>query len=163
MIATPHIWKGTRDFLVLELRHNWYKMSIFWELPYWNKLLIRHTLDVIHVVMHSLCWWMHGIKKKKMIWRFRRTWIYYNRKKLKLIVTWDRVLKSKATCTLTKKETQLICKWLKKLKFSNGYVSNIVNCNTEKGIVCGLKSHDCHVLIQRMLPVTLRDALSLSI
>ncbi|GLT26241.1 hypothetical protein SLA2020_013230 [Shorea laevis] len=28
--------------------HNWVKRSIFWELPYWKDLLIRHNLDVMH-------------------------------------------------------------------------------------------------------------------
>ena len=29
--------------------HNWTRRSIFWELPYWSKLLIRHNLDVMHI------------------------------------------------------------------------------------------------------------------
>ena len=29
--------------------HNWTRCSIFWELPYWSKLLIRHNLDVMHI------------------------------------------------------------------------------------------------------------------
>ena len=28
---------------------NWRKKSIFWELPYWSSLLLRHNLDVMHV------------------------------------------------------------------------------------------------------------------
>ena len=31
------------------VEHNWTKQSIFWELPYWSKLLIRNNLDVIHI------------------------------------------------------------------------------------------------------------------
>jgi hypothetical protein len=27
----------------------WKKQSIFWELPYWNDLDIRHSIDVMHV------------------------------------------------------------------------------------------------------------------
>ena len=27
----------------------WKKRSIFWDLPYWNKNLVRHNLDVMHV------------------------------------------------------------------------------------------------------------------
>ncbi|XP_010666303.1 uncharacterized protein LOC104883469 [Beta vulgaris subsp. vulgaris] len=27
----------------------WFKQSIFWELPYWKDLLIRHNLDVMHI------------------------------------------------------------------------------------------------------------------
>ncbi|XP_013654443.2 uncharacterized protein LOC106359260 [Brassica napus] len=29
--------------------HNWVKKSIFWELPYWENLLLRHNLDFMHV------------------------------------------------------------------------------------------------------------------
>ena len=29
--------------------HNWHKKSIFWELPYWKNLLLRHNRDVIHI------------------------------------------------------------------------------------------------------------------
>ena len=31
------------------LLHQWKKKSIFFELPYWRHLLIRHNLDVMHV------------------------------------------------------------------------------------------------------------------
>ena len=27
----------------------WHKRCIFWDLPYWSKLLIRHNLDVMHI------------------------------------------------------------------------------------------------------------------
>ena len=29
--------------------HGWNKRSIFWDLPYWSTLLIRHNLDVMHI------------------------------------------------------------------------------------------------------------------
>jgi len=29
--------------------HNWYKQSIFWQLPYWKDLLLWHNLDVMHI------------------------------------------------------------------------------------------------------------------
>jgi len=29
--------------------HNWRKKSIFFELPYWKFLLVRHNLDVMHI------------------------------------------------------------------------------------------------------------------
>ena len=29
--------------------HGWKKRSIFWDLPYWSTLLIRHNLDVMHI------------------------------------------------------------------------------------------------------------------
>ena len=29
--------------------HNWRKKSVFFELPYWKDLLVRHNLDVMHI------------------------------------------------------------------------------------------------------------------
>jgi hypothetical protein len=29
--------------------HNWRKNSIFFQLPYWKNLLVRHNLDVMHI------------------------------------------------------------------------------------------------------------------
>jgi hypothetical protein len=29
--------------------HNWWKKSIFFQLPYWKHLLVRHNLDVMHI------------------------------------------------------------------------------------------------------------------
>ncbi|KAL0371870.1 UNVERIFIED_CONTAM: hypothetical protein Scaly_0868600 [Sesamum calycinum] len=29
--------------------HKWTKKNIFWDLPYWSMLLIRHKLDVMHI------------------------------------------------------------------------------------------------------------------
>ncbi|XP_010424405.1 PREDICTED: uncharacterized protein LOC104709502 [Camelina sativa] len=29
--------------------HNWHKKSIFWELPYWKDLLLRHNLDMMYI------------------------------------------------------------------------------------------------------------------
>ncbi|KAL4561270.1 hypothetical protein LXL04_033434 [Taraxacum kok-saghyz] len=46
---------------------NWKKRSIFWELPYWEKLDVRHCLDVMHIeknVCESLIGLLLNIKSK---------------------------------------------------------------------------------------------------
>jgi hypothetical protein len=30
------------------VHHNWTKMSIFWDLPYWYALLVPHNIDIMH-------------------------------------------------------------------------------------------------------------------
>jgi hypothetical protein len=30
------------------VNHNWTRMSIFWDLPYWRTLLVRHNIDIMH-------------------------------------------------------------------------------------------------------------------
>ena len=32
-----------------KLEHNWKKKSIFFQLPYWKTLILRHNLDVMHI------------------------------------------------------------------------------------------------------------------
>ncbi|BBH02246.1 transposable element gene, partial [Prunus dulcis] len=44
--------------------------------------------------------------------------------------------------------------------FPDGYASNIARCvNVDGGKFTGLKSHDCHVFMQRLLPVGIRHLL----
>ncbi|KAI5339172.1 hypothetical protein L3X38_018444 [Prunus dulcis] len=52
---------------------------------------------------------------------------------------------------MTKKE---FLKFVSSVKFPDGYASNIARCvNVDGGKFTGLKSHDCHVFMQRLLPV----------
>ena len=40
------------------------------------------------------------------------------------------------------------------MKLPEGYASNISRCvRINEGKILGLKSHDCHVLLQRLLPI----------
>ncbi|CAL8156429.1 unnamed protein product, partial [Prunus armeniaca] len=44
-------------------------------------------------------------------------------------------------------------KFVSTVKFPDGYASNIARCvNVDEGRFTGLKSHDCHVFMQRLLP-----------
>ena len=52
------------------------------------------------------------------------------------------------------------CKLLLSTKLPDGYASNIARCvNTKDWRIQGLKSHDCHVILQRLLPLALRGSL----
>ena len=58
-------------------------------------------------------------------------------------------------------ERREFCKFLKSVKFPDGYAANISrNVNISDGKISGLKSHDCHVLLQRLLPVGIRPYLN---
>ena len=61
-----------------------------------------------------------------------------------------------ACYTLSKTERQEFCEFLKSVRFPDGYASNISRCaNVSDGNVSGLKSHDCHVLLQKLLPIAI--------
>ena len=65
-----------------------------------------------------------------------------------------------ACYTMSTKEKKQFCHCLKNVKVPQGYSSNIkslVSVNDLK--LVGLKSHDCHVLMQQLLPVAVRGIL----
>lgn len=66
-----------------------------------------------------------------------------------------------ALYTMTKDEKRTLCKTLYDIKVPNGYSSNISRCvNLQQAKLLGLKSHDCHILMQQLLPIALRGLLS---
>jgi len=76
-------------------------------------------------------------------------------KKLNLYFQQDtsgRVYKPKGTYCLHKKQQQEILSWMKELSFPDGYASSISRCVKEAQYkVSGMKSHNCHIFIQRLL------------
>ena len=79
------------------------------------------------------------------------------RKELHLIQQGNKLFKPHACYTLTSVEKIKFCRFLKSVKFPYGYASNIAKCvtvNDDK--LSSLKSHDCHVLLERLLPIGIR-------
>ena len=63
-------------------------------------------------------------------------------------------LKPKAVYSLTSNEAKSICQWLKELRMPYGYSSNLSRCaDVNTGRLRGMKSHDSHVLMERLLPI----------
>lgn len=59
-----------------------------------------------------------------------------------------------------KEEKQIFCERAACLRMPDGYSSNIASkVSLEDHKILGLKSHDCHVLMQQVLPVALRGLL----
>ncbi|XP_074267462.1 uncharacterized protein LOC141590803 [Silene latifolia] len=68
--------------------------------------------------------------------------------------------KPKAIFTLDKAQRKALCQWLGKLKFPDRYASDFKRCvDLKKLKLQGLKSHDCHVFMERLLPVALKHLL----
>ena len=60
----------------------------------------------------------------------------------------------KAAYHLDTAKTIAFMEWIRdSVKFPDGYASNLRNCiDFDQGKLVGLKSHDCHVFMQRLLP-----------
>jgi hypothetical protein len=142
--------------------HNWTHKSFLWELPYEKALILPHNIDLMHQECNvvesiiSMCLDVTGFSKDNM-----------NARK-DLAALCDRPLlevKTNAKGNLTRPrapyylkpaETKEILKWLKKLMFPDCYVANIKRAvNVSTGKLNGLKSHDYHNIIERLLPVML--------
>ena len=53
-----------------------------------------------------------------------------------------------------------VFQWLHEIKYPHVYAGNIAQCvKTEENKITGLKTHDYHVLLQRLLPVVIRPYL----
>ena len=65
-----------------------------------------------------------------------------------------------ASYTLSSTEKHKFCLFLKKLKVPDGFSSNISHCvNLKDHKISGLKSHDCHVILQHLLPLAIHGLL----
>jgi hypothetical protein len=61
---------------------------------------------------------------------------------------------------LSKEKKKAFCDFLREVKFPDGFASNISRCiNADGTKVQGLKTHDCHILLQRILPAAMRGFL----
>ncbi|KAF7150098.1 hypothetical protein RHSIM_Rhsim02G0154800 [Rhododendron simsii] len=117
----------------------WKKKSIFFNLEYWKYLLVRHILDVMHIeknACESIIGTLLNIPGK----------------------TKDGI---NARLDLVEKGLRKeLCTTLSDLKVPEGYSSNLKNCvNMDDLKLYGMKSHDCHVLMQQLLPVAIRSVL----
>ncbi|KAL0556508.1 hypothetical protein IC582_005022 [Cucumis melo] len=130
---------------------NWTKKSNFFNLPYWSRLFLRHKLDVMHIeknVCDNLVGTLLNIEGKTKDTTNARLDLQdlKIRKDLHLVEVGNRLVKPHASYTLTTSERVEFCKFLKSVKFTHGFVSNIWRCVHEREEkISGLKMHDCHV------------------
>ncbi|GKC92719.1 hypothetical protein Tco_1158161 [Tanacetum coccineum] len=133
---------------------------------YPKKNLIRHNLDVMHVeknvfdnifntVMDDKDKTKDNVKSRQDVKQYCR------RHELELFMKANgNKSKPKALYTLNKEQKKVVNHWVKDLKFLDGYASNLSRCiDIEKCKMRGMKSHDCHVFMERLLPIALREML----
>nr|XP_033511982.1 uncharacterized protein LOC104096129 isoform X1 [Nicotiana tomentosiformis]XP_033511983.1 uncharacterized protein LOC104096129 isoform X2 [Nicotiana tomentosiformis] len=146
----------------------WNKRSIFFELPYWKSNLLHHNLDFMHIeknicdnIIYTL---LHDKSKSKD---------YINaRKDLREIgirrdlwpddsEKYHLAIFSLVTDNKKKLDTKkLFLTTLKNIKVPDAYSSNISRCvDLVQKKIFGLKSHDCHIILEQLLPLAIRNVL----
>ena len=62
----------------------------------------------------------------------------------------------KGLYALKKEENMMLLRFLQSIRMPDGYASHIKRCVVlEQCKFSGLKSHDCHVILQKLLPIPL--------
>jgi hypothetical protein len=143
---------------------NWKKKCIFFffNFPYWSTLKPRHNLDVMHIeknicdsVLGTLLTIIDG--KTKDTFKARQDLCEKGIcKDLYLKPNGRSTSMPHENYTLSKAEKTTFLDWLKGVKFLDGYSSTISRCvNVKQGKISRMKSHDCHVFLQNLLPVAI--------
>ncbi|XP_074347315.1 uncharacterized protein LOC141686160 [Apium graveolens] len=131
-------------------------------LPYWETLDLRHNIDVMHTeknVFENIFYTILADKNKtkdNLKSRYdceelgirRELWVQ------------DGGIMPHAPYALLREQVDNLFEWISTLKLPDGYVLNISRCmNFEKHTIRGMKSHDCHIFMQKLLPIVWRDLL----
>ena len=136
--AIDQVVFGKAPYLIREKKRkrresdlNWTKKSIFFELPYWKTLKLRHNLDIMHVeknVCDNVLGTLMNIDgKTKDNWKARKDLMAMGlRPELHLRFEGDKVLMPSACYQLSHDdEKRKICEFLTSIKFLDGFDSNI--------------------------------------
>jgi hypothetical protein len=148
-----------------EVNHNWKKKSVFFELSYWRTILLRHNLDVMHIeknICESVVGTLLDIEgKTKDTLKSRLDLERLGLKKpLHPIKNEDKYIIPPALYTMSKVEKARFCRVLKDVKFPDAYASNISRgVNVDDLKISGLKSHDYHVMFERVIPLAIKGLL----
>jgi len=141
---------------------NWLKKSIFFRLPYFSTLLLRHNLDVMHIEK-NICECIIGtilniIGKTKDNINSRLDLQEMNLKPhLHPIEDNGKTDYPRAPYDLTTEQKNKLLQFFRDLKVPDSFSSNISRCvNLKERKLSGLKSHDCHVILNHILPFALR-------
>ncbi|XP_050207755.1 uncharacterized protein LOC126657155 [Mercurialis annua] len=143
--------------------HGWHKKSIFWDLPYWETNLIRHNLDVMHIeknVFDNIFNTVLNVPGKTKDHAKSREELNDFCERPDQALDEETGKYPKASYALDTESKKILLEWVRNLKFPDGQVSNLGRCVDQKSQkMTGMKTHDCHVFMQRLLPVAFRELL----
>ncbi|XP_072087138.1 uncharacterized protein [Arachis hypogaea] len=140
----------------------WKKRSIFFDLPYWENNELHHNLDVMHIeknVCDNILFAMlnESGKSKDHL---------KARKDLQLMGIRHDMWPLEGgkypseVFTMSNPQKDVFLRTIKNVVFPDGYSSNISHCvDLKQCKLLGLKSHDCHILMEHLLPIASKHVL----
>jgi hypothetical protein len=159
------IWRELQGNLHFE-SSVWKKQSIFFTLPYWKDNMLRHNLDVMHIeknVVDNIIGTLlnvDGKTKDNYKARLDLQSMGIRHDLHPKITDAGKVHLPGACYSMTREEKEGFLKVIKNVKVPDGFASNISRCvKLQQRNIIGLKSHDCHVLMQHLMPIAIRRSL----
>ena len=145
-------------------QHAWTQKSCLWNLPYFDDLLLPHNIDVMHTeknIAEAIFGTIMDIpdKTKDNVKARVDQARLCDRPKLDMEPpragkSWRKPM---ADFVLTRAQRREVLEWFQTLMFPDGYAANLktgVNLATMR--INGLKSHDYHIWLERLLLVMVR-------
>ncbi|GJV49897.1 zinc finger, PHD-type containing protein [Tanacetum coccineum] len=150
---------------------NWTKRSIFYELFFFfffrvlSFLTLRHNLDIMHIeknVLEAILNTLLMNDKSKDTAKARqdlkrlgiRSGLWLGQTKN------GKCSKPQAAYSFSPENRKKFCQFIKGVKLPDGFGSNFKHKVTDNDTnIIGLKSHDCHIMMQRLLPYGLQQYL----
>jgi len=139
----------------------WHLKASMYDLPYWSKLKLQHNLDVMHIeknICENIVATLLSNQNKSKDTIAARLDLEDRgiRKELHMVQEGDSFTKPRACYVLSAEGKKKFLEFLSNVKLPDGYASNISRCvNMEAKTLNGLKTHDCHILLQTILPAAL--------
>ena len=133
----------------------------FFQFPYWKTFILRHNLDVMHIeknICDNIVGTLLNIngKSKNNFNSCLNLLVMGIKDQLHPIQRRNKVILFAACYSLTSNKKNELCKFFKEVKGLGGYDFNISRCvQVNERKIFGLKSHDCHVLMQQLLPLAI--------
>nr|GEV35642.1 hypothetical protein [Tanacetum cinerariifolium] len=141
------------------------KRSIFNELEYWSFHTLKHNLDIMHIeknMLESILNTLLMNDKSKDTTKVRqdlkrlgiRSGLWLGQTKNK------KCSKPQAAYSFSAENRKKFCQFIKGVKLPDGFGSNFKHKVTDNDTnKMGLKSHDCHIMMQCLLPYGLQQYL----
>jgi hypothetical protein len=133
----------------------WKKQSIFWKLPYWKDLDVRHSIDVMHIeknVCERLLETLLNTDGKTMNHGHAR--VDLKKMGIRQELCLDDSVKGTelSTSCITLSKHEEFCGFLKNVKVSSVYSTNVSRHISflDLKVAPGVKSHDYHILLTQM-------------
>jgi hypothetical protein len=143
--------------------HMWTHKSGLERLPYYDDLLLPHNIDVMHTeknIAEALWGTLMDTEKSKDNPKARLDLALLcdrPKQEMRSPQPGRRWTRPKADFVLSRPQRKEILQWIQTLTFPDGYAANLrrgVNLSSLR--VLGMKSHDFHVWIERLLPAMVR-------